>query len=151
VMLSGILLGPVGGFIAGGLGSSMGDIALGYVHFAPITFVVKGCEGLVMGMFSLRAQSSSNLTKWDLVGLVISSLVMMTGYFLAEIPLVGYGAALAELVTLNWIQVTVGSIVAAIVGPVIRGFLQDTLYLFEGDDSIVAQNEQFDASPERAT
>ncbi len=140
VMLSGLLLGPVGGFIAGGVGSAMGDVVLGYVHFAPITFVVKGCEGLVMGLFSSRARAASFLKGWDVVGLVASSLVMMIGYFLAEIPLVGYGAALAELVTLNWIQVTVGSIIAAIVGPVARSFLKDSLYIFENHDLMVAEN-----------
>ncbi|MFW9801933.1 MAG: ECF transporter S component [Candidatus Thorarchaeota archaeon] len=144
VMLSGLLLGPLGGFIAGGVGSAMGDVILGYVHFAPITLVVKGCEGLVMGLFSSRARSASLLTRWDVVGLIVSSLVMMTGYFLAEIPLYGYGAALAELLTANWLQVAVGSIVTAIVGPIARSFLQDTLYMFEEEDLTVAQNEQLE-------
>jgi len=141
VMLSGLLLGPLGGFIAGGVGSAMGDVILGYVHFAPITLVVKGCEGLVMGLFSSRARNASLLAKWDVVGLAASSLVMVTGYFLAEIPLYGYGAALAELLTANWLQVVVGSIVTAIVGPVARRFLQDTLYPFESDELLVMQNE----------
>jgi uncharacterized membrane protein len=141
VMLSGLLLGPLGGFIAGGVGSAMGDVILGYVHFAPITLVVKGCEGLVMGLFSSRARSASLLTGWDVVGLAVSSLVMLTGYFLAEIPLYGYGAALTELLTANWLQVAVGSIVTVIVGPVARRFLRDTLYPFESDDLVVMQNE----------
>ncbi len=141
VMLSGLMLGPLGGFIAGGVGSAMGDVVLGYVHFAPITLVVKGCEGLVMGLFSSRARSASLLTRWDVVGLAVSSLVMMTGYFLAEIPLYGYGAALAELLTANWLQVAVGSIVTVIVGPVARRFLQNTLYPSESDDLLVMQNE----------
>ncbi|MFX0055113.1 MAG: ECF transporter S component [Candidatus Hermodarchaeota archaeon] len=144
VMLSGLLLGPLGGFIAGGVGSAMGDVILGYVHFAPITLVVKGCEGLVMGLFSSRARSASLLTRWDVVGLIVSSFVMMTGYFLAEIPLYGYGAALAELLTANWLQVAVGSIVTAIVGPVARSFLQDTLYMFEEEDLTLVQNEQIE-------
>ncbi|MFX1273175.1 MAG: hypothetical protein ACFFAX_15940, partial [Promethearchaeota archaeon] len=69
---------------------------------------------------------------------------MMTGYFLAEIPLYGYGAALAELLTANWLQVAVGSIVTAIVGPVARSFLQDTLYMFEEEDLTLVQNEQIE-------
>ncbi|MFX1330598.1 MAG: ECF transporter S component [Promethearchaeota archaeon] len=141
VMLSGLLLGPLGGFIAGGVGSAMGDVILGYVHFAPITLVVKGCEGLVMGLFCSRARSASLLTVWDVVGLAVSSLVMLTGYFLAEIPLYGYGAALTELLTANWLQVAVGSIVTVIVGPVARRFLQDTLYPFENDNLVDMQNE----------
>ncbi len=133
VMLSGLLLGPMGGFFAGGLGSALGDIALGYFHFAPITLVVKGCEGLVVGIFSIRVKESARLTKWDIIGLILASIVMMTGYFLAEIPLLGYEVALAELLTINWMQVTVGSIVTAAVGPPIRNFLRGSLYVFEDD------------------
>ena len=51
VMISGLLLGPLGGFVAGGVGSALADM-VGYPHFAPITFIVKGCEGLVVGLFS---------------------------------------------------------------------------------------------------
>ncbi|MFX1367265.1 MAG: ECF transporter S component [Promethearchaeota archaeon] len=133
VMLSGLLLGPTGGFFAGGLGSALGDIALGYFHFAPITLVVKGCEGLVVGIFSIRVKESARLAKWDIIGLILASIVMMTGYFLAEIPLLGYEVALAELFTINWMQVTVGSIVTAAVGPPIRNFLRGSLYVFEDD------------------
>ena len=138
VMLSGLLLGPLGGFFAGGVGSAMGDVALGYMHFAPITFVVKGCEGMIVGFASRKAGMINRLTKMDVAGLIVASLAMMFGYFIAEIFLflfmeytflVALGAAFAELITLNWIQVTAGSIITALAGPVIRGFLRD--YIFE--------------------
>jgi uncharacterized membrane protein len=132
VMLSGLLLGPIGGFFAGGVGSAMGDVALGYVHFAPITLVVKGFEGMIVGYASRRVGMVSRLTRIDIAGLITASLVMMFGYFVAEIFLVGLWAAFLELITLNWIQVTAGSIITAITGPVIRGFLRD--YMYEADD-----------------
>ncbi|MGY5854437.1 MAG: ECF transporter S component [Candidatus Thorarchaeota archaeon] len=135
VMLSGFLLGPVGGFIAGGVGSALGDVALGYYHFAPITLVVKGCEGLAIGLVSYHVKMGKRLTLKDVVGLVLASTIMLTGYFLAEVPLFGLEAAIAELVTLNLIQVTVGSIIAAIVGPMVRGFLRDFLYVAQDSDT----------------
>ena len=149
VMLSGLLLGPLGGFFAGGVGSAMGDIALGYFHFAPITFVVKGCEGMIVGFASRRVGMVNRLTKTDIAGLVTASLVMMFGYFIAEIflfiilgysLLVAVGAAFAELITLNWIQVTAGSIIAALAGPVIRGFLRDYIYEAESADSLTEED-----------
>ncbi|TFG07216.1 ECF transporter S component [Candidatus Thorarchaeota archaeon] len=151
VMLSGILLGPSGAFLAGGVGSAMGDIALGYVHFAPITLVVKGLEGLIVGLFSSRVRTSKTLKTWDIVGLILSSLAMLIGYFLAEVPLVGYEAALAELLTLNWIQVTVGSIIAALVGPITRGFLQESLYIPEDEILEEFEPSEFDAAPKQTT
>lgn len=144
VMLSGLLLGPLGGFFAGGIGSAMGDIALGYFHFAPITFVVKGCEGMIVGLASRKVGMVNRITRLDVVGLIAASLVMMFGYFIAEIFLflvleypflVALGAAFAELITLNWIQVTAGSIITALAGPPTRGFLRDYIYEPEAADS----------------
>jgi uncharacterized membrane protein len=139
VMLSGLLLGPVGGFVAGGFGSAMGDVALSYIHFAPITLVVKGCEGMVVGIFSYRVRESDRLTPFDLAGLVLASVVMLSGYFVAEFIMFGFEVALAELIALNWIQVTVGAIITAIVGPLIRGFLRG--FLYEPEDTTLFVDE----------
>jgi uncharacterized membrane protein len=128
VMLSGLVLGPLGGFMAGGFGSAVGDIALGYSYFAPITLIVKGCEGMFVGIFCRRVRFQNRLTRWDIVGFFVASIVMLTGYFLGELPLYGLGAALGELIFLNSFQVIVGSIVAAVVGPIVRGFLSDYLW-----------------------
>ncbi|NHI84028.1 MAG: ECF transporter S component [Candidatus Thorarchaeota archaeon] len=151
VMLSGLLLGPIGGFLAGGIGSAMGDVALGYIHFAPITLVVKGCEGLIVGLLSIRVRTSKTLTLYDVAGLILSSLIMLLGYFVAEVFLFGYAAALAELLTLNWIQVTVGSIITALIGPTTRGFLQQFLYTPENEILEDGRSAEFDAVPEQTT
>ncbi len=144
VMMSGLLLGPLGGFFAGGVGSAMGDVTLGFLQYAPITFVVKGCEGMIVGLASRQVGMINRLTKLDIVGLVAASLVMMFGYFIGEIFLfllldftflVALGAAFAELITLNWIQVTAGSIITAVAGPAIRGFLRDYIYESETADT----------------
>ena len=155
VMLSGLLLGPTGGFFAGGVGSAMGDIALGYLQFAPITFVVKGCEGMIVGLASRQVGMLNRLTKIDMAGLVTASLVMMLGYFIGEVflfiflgnsLLAALGIALAELTTLNWIQVTAGSIITALAGPPIRGFLRD--YIYEVEDDAVFEKEDVHPSVE---
>lgn len=127
VMISGILLGPVGGFIAGGFGSAMGDIALGYFPYAPITFVVKGGEGLVIGLISRRVKESRTAKPLDLLGVILGAAVMLVGYYLGEVLLLGYssGAALLELITINSIQVIAGGIIALIVGPMVRDFLRN--------------------------
>ncbi|MHA1960870.1 MAG: ECF transporter S component [Candidatus Thorarchaeota archaeon] len=127
VMLSGMLLGPVGGFIAGGAGSAMADVALAFAYFAPITFVVKGCEGLFVGLISRRSWNQDRVNMWDVLAVAVGALVMLTGYFLAEVFLYGFEAALAELIFVNSIQVSVGAIVTLLVGPTVRGFLRERL------------------------
>ncbi|MBY9001728.1 MAG: ECF transporter S component [Candidatus Heimdallarchaeota archaeon] len=57
VYLAALIGGPVTGSIAGGLGASMADLALGYGYFAPGTFIIKAIEGFVVGLlyhYSLR-------------------------------------------------------------------------------------------------
>lgn len=125
VMISGLLLGPVGGFFAGGVGSAVADVALGFGHFAPITFVVKGIEGLLVGLLSAQSKKSSTLTKWDITGILLGAIAMLAGYFYFEYVLFGLVVALEELLLVNWIQVTAGGIIAAIVGPTVRKYLSD--------------------------
>lgn len=49
VYLSAIIGGPIVGAIAGGLGSALADIFLGYTWYAPGTFVIKALEGFIVG------------------------------------------------------------------------------------------------------
>ena len=125
VMLSGFLLGPVGGFIAGGVGSATADLMVAPVY-APLTFLTKGCEGMVVGWFSSRTRKKSRISPWDVLGVVLASVVMLLGYLLGEVLFLGYvwEAAMLELITINSIQVVVGSIVTITVGPAARVFLR---------------------------
>ncbi len=123
VMISGILLGPAGGFIAGGGGSMLADVSLGYVGFAPITLIVKGLEGLAVGYLSRRTSALEKIGKWDVIGVIIGSAVMLLGYLIAETLLEGFGPALVELITGNLLQVTVGSVLTLLVGPRLRAYL----------------------------
>ena len=125
VMLSGFLLGPVGGFIAGGVGSATADLIVAPVY-APLTFVTKGCEGMVVGWFGSRTRKKARISAWDLLGVILASVVMLLGYLLGEVLFLGYvwEAAMLELITINSIQVIVGSIVTITVGPAARAFLR---------------------------
>lgn len=49
VYTAAILMGPVIGGFAGGVGSMLSDVALGYAVFAPGTLVIKGIEGIIVG------------------------------------------------------------------------------------------------------
>lgn len=132
VMLAGLLLGPFGGFFAGGVGSALADLISGYTFYVPITLVVKGFEGMAVGFFSFKVKKHVRLSKWDIVGVLIAATVMLTGYFVAQViiftPLLGVAVAIAtaigELVTVNLAQVVIGGTVALIIGPTIRLYLR---------------------------
>jgi len=123
VMLGGLLLGPIGGFFVGGVGSALADIIVAPIY-APITFVVKGFEGMAVGYFCSKTMEYTHLSKWDITGVFIGSLVMLFGYLIGEILLWGFGAALGELIAVNLAQVVAGAIVALAIGPRIRSFLR---------------------------
>jgi uncharacterized membrane protein len=124
VMTSGLLLGPAGAFFVGGVGSAMVDVVLA-PQYAPITLLVKGCEGLVVSLISHDGKPANRLRPRDILALVCGAIVMLVGYFIGEawLLMVGIGPALLELIGVNSIQVAVGALVAAAAGPVLRDYL----------------------------
>ena len=84
VFTSALVFGPLVGGIAGGLGSSLADILGGYWPFVPVTFVVKGLEGLVSGLIS----DSRHVTK-DTLAVLAGGIIMISGYFLAAVSAMG--------------------------------------------------------------
>lgn len=61
IMLAAAFLGPIGGLIAGSIGSAFADLAAGAFIFAPITLVVKGIEGLVVGLLAANYIKANGL------------------------------------------------------------------------------------------
>jgi len=124
VMLGGLLLGPVGGFFAGGVGSALADAISGYTFYVPITFVAKGFEGMAVGFFSFKVKEYVRLSKWDIAGVLVGALFMLTGYFIPQAYFFDLPYAIGELVAVNLPQVTIGGCVALIIGPSIRSYLR---------------------------
>jgi len=129
VMISGLLLGPIGGFFAGGVGSAFADVILGWPAYAPVTFLAKGFEGFFVGLLSMKTAKRARLSGWDIIGLVLGSAAMLIGYLLGEMFLLSYTfeVALGELITINSIQVIMGSIATVLAGPILRRYLDDQI------------------------
>jgi len=114
VFISALLFGPITGAIAGGLGSALADLFTGYALWAPMTLVIKGIEGFMVGaLFRLTRRS---LTEGWGIGLalpvvLLGGLWMVFGYFVCEIFLFGLGPA-AAAVPGNLFQAAVGACVA---------------------------------------
>ena len=109
VMLAGLLLGARLGGIAGGVGSAIADVLLGFGYFAPMTLFIKGTEGFLAGFIG-----HNRTFPLRLAGVVAGAIAMLLGYFSVETPLYGIGAAIAELSTINIVQVTSGAIISLI-------------------------------------
>lgn len=109
VLLSGFVLGPLGGLIVGGIGSALADILLGYAYYAPFTLVIKGIEGLV-GVSLFRYVFKEKIT---IIPAAIAGVVMALGYFIVEIFMYDFPAAVASLPG-NIFQGLVGALIATI-------------------------------------
>lgn len=106
IYLAALLLGRNMGAIAGGIGAAMGDILLGYPVWAPITFILKGLEGDLVG-----AASKGKSLKSDILAVCAGAPVIIIGYALTAGLFYGKEAILPELL-IDITQVTVGALVA---------------------------------------
>jgi uncharacterized membrane protein len=114
VMLAGLLLGAQLGAVAGGVGSAIADVLLGFGYFAPMTLFIKGTEGFLVGLIGHNRKIPIKI-----VSVIAGAIAMLVGYFSVETPLYGIGAAIAELVGINILQVSMGAVISLILIQVI--------------------------------
>jgi len=125
VYLVALLAGPYVGAFAGGVGSMLADLSLGYLFFAPATLVIKGIEGGVLGILAKKAPSLSNRS-WRLlsagVAIILSASIFIVGrsYYVGSselsIGLPGFSSTLSIALTeLFWAGVAAASFAALIV------------------------------------
>jgi len=119
VYTTAILFGPVIGAVAGGVGSALADVFLGYGIYVPATLSIKACEGAVVGLLGRRVlelDSTKKLRKFAVViGLFFSLSIgyigtrLYTGNIEATIglPFFGYYTFLVNIPTTFWIIVTI--------------------------------------------
>lgn len=100
------LFGGVVGGLAGGVGAAAADVLLGFAFFAPITFVVKGLEGFVVGR--LAGES----TRSKAVAVAAGAPIMIVGYVLAVAYFEGVPAAVGRELPIDVLQAVVGFVIA---------------------------------------
>lgn len=126
IFLAAAVLGPVGGAVAGGLGSMVADLVSGYVMYAPFTLIVKGLEGLLCGFLCRYAFGNLRPTVRRIIAMSLSVVLMIVGYFFAEIILQAIygGETFAAMLIMglrtlpaNLLQGVVSAVIALIVLP----------------------------------
>lgn len=118
VILAGIILGPVYGLLAGGIGSALSDLLGGYFVYVPITFVIKGLIALLSGLvYQKVAKDSKSRYIAVLLGGVIDIVLVAGGYFICEYFI--YGSSAAASIPANIIQGVGGLIISFVLYPVL--------------------------------
>ena len=136
VLLCGIVLGPVTGSLAAGIGSMFADIFSGYVSWAPATLIIKaltaGVSGLLFHKFVKRTESAVSRSVCVIVSGLIGEAIMVIGYFLYEAGLAAFGsggfttaalaagiASSATGIPFNIVQGVVGIIISLVLLPIL--------------------------------
>jgi len=133
IFLCGALLGPVIGFVAGGLGSCLADVFSGYVFWAPFTLIIKGLEGFVTGIIVYLAKKF-NLNKYlfAFIAMLLGGIVCITGYFIASVII--YRSAAAA-----WFGV-IGDLIQISVSLVLGMLLTVSISNINGIEKLIGEN-----------
>ncbi len=110
VFFTALLVNPLYGFLAAGLGGALADILGGYSQYAIPTFFIKGIMSLIVYFsFSFIRKESRNTGKKVnrfiaiLISAGIASSFMVIAYFAVDCGFYGFGGALVA-VPLNILQ-----------------------------------------------
>ena len=118
VILSGVILGPVWGFLAGGIGSALSDLIGGYFVYVPITFMIKGLVALAAGLLYQKVGKTQKSRYVAVVlGGVADIILVAGGYFVCEYFI--YGAGAAASIPANIIQGIGGLVISCILYPIL--------------------------------
>lgn len=103
IYLVALMYGGPAGAIVGGAGSAIADLLAGYPVWAPITLVIKGLEGYVVGAASRKIKPAYAVT--------LGAVIMMAGYATAAGILYGIGAVPIEVAG-DFVQVFAGGLIS---------------------------------------
>ena len=133
VLLSGIILGPIYGGLAAGIGSMFSDIFSGYTLWAPGTFIIKAICAILAGLLfrKLNRPKSKHPISYPVLifSCLVSELFMVVGYFFygsflivissghKETFLAAFGASIAG-VLFNLLQGLAGIIITCLLIPI---------------------------------
>lgn len=93
--------------ISMGLGMGLFDLFGGWTAWAPFTFVIRFFQGFILGKFLEKGKRS-----YEIIGLILSCVIEMAGYYFAEAILYGnlivpFSSMPGELV-LNTVAIAIG-------------------------------------------
>lgn len=109
VLLFASILNPLAASVVGGVGSAMADIYLGYSQYAIFTLIIKGFEGFVVAYLFRRLP-----TRFRLLSFVVGMIIMIAGYYITDVIMLGDFIAVLPAVQGNLVQGSVSVVLAAI-------------------------------------
>lgn len=116
VMMAGFVLGPVWGFVAGGMGPALADLLSSYTSYVPGTFVIKGLVAVIACLIlRLLTKKDQKVSVWKVVVAAVPAEVFMAlGYFAYKATVLGAGLGAAAGIVPDLMQGLVGVILGTV-------------------------------------
>ncbi|AOT71655.1 ECF transporter S component [Geosporobacter ferrireducens] len=109
LFLAAIVFGKKKGAVAGAFGMGLFDIASGWMAWAPFTFIIRGIMGYIIGSIAYAKGRDGRSFSWNLVGIVISGVIMILGYYITEGVLYGNWVTPMTSIPGNIVQILIGA------------------------------------------
>lgn len=123
IYLSGCILGPFG-LISSAIGGALADVLAGAAVWALPTAIIKAlnCVPFIvaMKMYKNKKGESKNVNVYTLVATVISAVITIGGYYIAEGLMYSFPSALAS-VPFSIVQAIGSAIIFALMGKALDG------------------------------
>lgn len=119
VLMSAFTLSPLYAFFAAGLGSALADLFLGYVVYAPATFVIKGTMAIIACYLTRILSKKAGITISRITAGIAAEIFMVLGYFVFEGFMYGFLASVVNIPA-NAVQGVAGIIIGVILQKSLR-------------------------------
>ena len=105
-----IVFGKRAGAISGAVGMALFDLTSGFAVWAPATFIIRFLMGYIIGYLTNDEKLNINNNLKIVIAMIISSIIMILGYYIAEVIIYGNWIAPIQSLWGNFTQCIVGSI-----------------------------------------
>ena len=107
-----IVFGKKSGAVSGAFGMALFDLTSPYAIWAPFTFVIRFAMGYILGYLSSKGDSSKlKSIAFNSLGIIIASIILIVGYYIAEVILYHNFITPLESVWGNFMQCVVGTVI----------------------------------------
>ncbi len=113
ILISSCILSPICALFSAAIGSVLADILMGYILYAPATFIIKSCVSVISYLLvSVVIHKKKCPRIFVCLAFMLCESFVPIGYFIYEFFLLGYGVGAAVSLPSNILQAICCSLIA---------------------------------------
>ena len=115
-----IVFGKKAGAISAAVGMALFDLSTGFAVWAPSTFIIRFAMGYIIGYLACDDNIKINKNIKIAISIIIATIIMIGGYYITEVIILGNWIAPLQSVWSNFIQCVVGAVGAVPISLVLK-------------------------------